>query len=67
MTVQFKWSSVFPSCRHDPIGPEDNGITLEHPAIRHLNNLESVFTYEGTHEVHTPATGEAITGLSVFR
>ncbi len=44
-----------------------NGITLEYPVIRHLNNLESVFTYEGTHEVHTLAIGEAITGLSAFR
>ena len=30
-----------------------NGITLEYPVIRHMNNLESVLTYEGTHEVHT--------------
>ncbi len=44
-----------------------NGITLEYPVIRHLNNLESVFTYEGTEEVHTLAIGEAITGISAFR
>jgi glutaryl-CoA dehydrogenase len=44
-----------------------NGITLEYPVIRHMNNLESVFTYEGTHEIHTLAIGEAITGLSAYR
>jgi glutaryl-CoA dehydrogenase len=40
-----------------------NGITLEYPVIRHMNNLESVLTYEGTEEVHTLVLGEAITGL----
>jgi glutaryl-CoA dehydrogenase len=44
-----------------------NGITLEYPVIRHMNNLESVFTYEGTNEVHTLAIGEAITGISAFK
>ncbi len=44
-----------------------NGITLEYPVIRHMNNLESVYTYEGTNEVHTLVLGEAITGLSAFR
>jgi glutaryl-CoA dehydrogenase len=43
-----------------------NGITLEYPVIRHMNNLESVFTYEGTHEVHTLILGQAITGTSAF-
>ena len=43
-----------------------NGITLEYPVIRHLNNLESVFTYEGTNEIHTLVLGQAITGLSAF-
>ncbi len=43
-----------------------NGITLEYPVIRHMNNLESVYTYEGTHEIHTLALGQAITGLSAF-
>jgi glutaryl-CoA dehydrogenase len=43
-----------------------NGITLEYPVIRHMNNLESVFTYEGTNEVHTLVLGEAITGISAF-
>jgi glutaryl-CoA dehydrogenase len=44
-----------------------NGITLEYPVIRHMNNLESVFTYEGTHEVHTLVMGNAITGIEAFR
>ncbi len=44
-----------------------NGITLEYPVIRHINNLESVLTYEGTHEVHTLVVGEALTGVSAFR
>ena len=44
-----------------------NGITLEYPVIRHMNNLESVLTYEGTHEVHTLVVGEALTGASAFR
>jgi glutaryl-CoA dehydrogenase len=44
-----------------------NGITLEYPVIRHMNNLESVLTYEGTHEVHTLVVGEALTGISAFR
>jgi glutaryl-CoA dehydrogenase len=44
-----------------------NGITLEYPVIRHMNNLESVFTYEGTNEIHTLALGEAITGIPAYR
>ncbi len=43
-----------------------NGITTEYPVIRHMNNLESVYTYEGTNEVHTLILGQAITGLSAF-
>jgi glutaryl-CoA dehydrogenase len=43
-----------------------NGVTLEYPVIRHMNNLESVFTYEGTNEVHTLILGQAITGISAF-
>jgi glutaryl-CoA dehydrogenase len=43
-----------------------NGITLEYPVMRHMNNLESVFTYEGTNEVHTLILGQAITGLNAF-
>lgn len=44
-----------------------NGITLEYPVMRHLCNLESVFTYEGTNEMHTLVVGEALTGLAAFR
>jgi len=44
-----------------------NGVTLEYPVIRHANNLESVLTYEGTHEVHTLVVGQAITGENAFR
>jgi glutaryl-CoA dehydrogenase len=44
-----------------------NGITLEYPVIRHMNNLESVLTYEGTHEVHTLVVGSALTGVNAFR
>jgi glutaryl-CoA dehydrogenase len=40
-----------------------SGITTEYPVMRHMNNLESVLTYEGTSEVHTLVLGEAITGL----
>src|SRR5437764_4396881 len=44
-----------------------NGITLEYPVIRHMNNLETVLTYEGTHEVHTLTVGKALTGENAFR
>jgi glutaryl-CoA dehydrogenase len=43
-----------------------NGITLEYPVIRHMNNLESVVTYEGTNEIHTLIVGQALTGLRAF-
>ena len=43
-----------------------NGITLEYPIMRHMTNLESVITYEGTEEVHTLVIGEALTGLRAF-
>ncbi len=43
-----------------------NGIMDEYPIMRHAANLESVFTYEGTHEVHTLAIGRALTGISAF-
>jgi glutaryl-CoA dehydrogenase len=44
-----------------------NGITLEYPIIRHMNNLESVYTYEGTNEMHTLVIGQALTGIPAFR
>jgi glutaryl-CoA dehydrogenase len=43
-----------------------NGITLEYPISRHMNNLESVYTYEGTDDIHTLIIGQAITGLDAF-
>jgi glutaryl-CoA dehydrogenase len=43
-----------------------NGITLEYPVVRHMNNLESVYTYEGTNEIHTLILGQAITGINAF-
>ncbi len=44
-----------------------NGISLEYPVIRHMNNLESVLTYEGTPEMHTLMVGQALTGQAAFR
>ncbi len=43
-----------------------NGIMGEYHVMRHMCNLETVFTYEGTHEIHTLALGRAITGLDAF-
>jgi glutaryl-CoA dehydrogenase len=43
-----------------------NGITLEYPIMRHMTNLESVITYEGTEEVHTLVIGEALTGIRAY-
>jgi glutaryl-CoA dehydrogenase len=44
-----------------------NGILAEYSAMRHMANLESVYTYEGTHDVHTLVLGQAITGLNAFK
>ena len=43
-----------------------NGITGEYPVMRHMNNLESVKTYEGTHDIHTLILGQDITGIAAF-
>jgi glutaryl-CoA dehydrogenase len=43
-----------------------NGVTLEYPVIRHMNNLESVLTYEGTSEMHALIVGKEITGIPAF-
>ena len=43
-----------------------NGVTSMYPVMRHMNNLESVITYEGTHEVHTLVVGEDVTGENAF-
>ncbi len=44
-----------------------NGITAEYPVMRHMCNLESVKTYEGTHHIHTLVLGEAVTGIAAYR
>lgn len=44
-----------------------SGITLEYPVIRHMANLESVITYEGTHDIHTLVLGETATGIGAFK
>jgi glutaryl-CoA dehydrogenase len=43
-----------------------NGITLEYPIMRHMCNLETVFTYEGTHDIHTLVLGQEVTGIAAF-
>ena len=43
-----------------------NGITDEYSALRHMCNIETVFTYEGTHDIHTLIVGQALTGLPAF-
>jgi len=44
-----------------------NGIMGEYPIMRHANNLESVYTYEGTHDMHTLIIGQEVTGLAAYR
>lgn len=43
-----------------------NGITLEYPIMRHMCNLETVFTYEGTHDIHTLVLGQEVTGIAAY-
>lgn len=43
-----------------------NGISADYPIMRHMNNLESVYTYEGTHDIHTLVLGAEITGIQAF-
>ena len=43
-----------------------NGILNEYSAMRHSCNLESVYTYEGTHDIHTLIIGEHLTGLPAY-
>ena len=43
-----------------------NGILSDYPVFRHLANLETVYTYEGTHDIHTLIVGQSITGISAF-
>jgi glutaryl-CoA dehydrogenase len=51
------------TCR-DMLGA--NGISLEYQVGRHMVNLESVYTYEGTHDIHTLIIGEAVTGIPAY-
>lgn len=44
-----------------------SGITIEYNAMRHICNLESVYTYEGTHDIHSLIVGEYITGIEAYR
>ncbi len=44
-----------------------NGIMGEYPIMRHMNNLESVYTYEGTHDMHTLIIGQEVTGIAAYR
>ena len=43
-----------------------NGITEDYPIMRHMANIESVYTYEGTHEMHTLIIGQDVTGLAAY-
>jgi glutaryl-CoA dehydrogenase len=43
-----------------------NGILAEYASMRHMANLESVYTYEGTHDIHTLIIGQAVTGIAAF-
>jgi glutaryl-CoA dehydrogenase len=43
-----------------------NGIADEYPVFRHMTNLESVYTYEGTHDIHTLIIGREVTGIAAF-
>lgn len=46
--------------------PGANGITVDYQCMRHMNNLESVYTYEGTNNMHILILGEHITGMRAF-
>lgn len=43
-----------------------NGVAADYPVMRHMNNIESVFTYEGTHDIHILTVGRDITGINAF-
>jgi glutaryl-CoA dehydrogenase len=59
------WALEIARIGRDMLGA--NGITDEYQTMRHMCNLESVKTYEGTHDIHTLILGQAITGLDAFR
>ena len=60
-------SSALAICREARSILGGSGITTEYPVLRHALNLETVYTYEGTHEVHTLVLGSALTGIDAFR
>ena len=60
-----KRSKVFAKLAREIHGA--NGISGEYPIMRHLLNMESVYTYEGTYDMHTLILGHDITGISAFR
>jgi alkylation response protein AidB-like acyl-CoA dehydrogenase len=43
-----------------------NGITTDYPPMRHMQNIETVYTYEGTHDIHTLILGQELTGIPAF-
>ena len=66
-TVEMKGSDLHLVAGFSPAVRINGDIhTLEYPVMRHLNNLESVYTYEGTNEIHTLILGQAITGQAAF-
>lgn len=44
-----------------------NGITTDYPPMRHMANMETVYTYEGTHDIHTLILGEDLTGMQAYQ
>jgi glutaryl-CoA dehydrogenase len=60
-------SSALAICREARSILGGSGITTEYPVLRHAVNLETVYTYEGTHEVHTLVLGSKLTGIDAFR
>jgi glutaryl-CoA dehydrogenase len=60
-------SKTFEICRTSRTILGANGISSEYPVMRHMSNLESVLTYEGTPEMHTLVIGQALTGQQAFR
>ena len=60
----YKIAKTIASMAREMLGA--NGILDEYPIMRHLNNIESVKTYEGTHEMHTLILGEDVTGIGAF-
>jgi glutaryl-CoA dehydrogenase len=60
-------SSALNICREARSVLGGSGITTEYPVLRHALNLETVYTYEGTHEVHTLVLGQELTGIAAFR